>query len=76
MGSVLLVLGGLLILSELSSYITSWPSVYDLMPVINWSDEPYVKIIAENGTDYYSYIPLVVGIIFVSIGVVIKRSKL
>ena len=76
MRSVLLVIGGLLILSELSSYISSWLSVYDFVPVINWSDEPYVKIVVESGVDYYSYIPLVVGIIFVSIGVVIKRTKL
>ena len=72
---MLLVIGGLLILSELLSYVSFWPSIYDFVPITAWSDEPYVKIIAVDGVDYHSYIPLVVGIIFVLVGVSTRKAK-
>lgn len=68
MWKVLKVIGVLLVASELISYVSIWPSLYDFTPMYYVADEPYMKVVPGDGPDYYGFFPLLIGIIFIVVG--------
>ena len=74
MWKVLMVIGMLLVASELLSYISFWPSLYDFTPVNYIADEPYMKVVPGDGPDYRVYIPLLIGIFLIVVGLAKSRK--
>jgi len=75
MSRKLIIIGVILVLTELASRVSPWPSVIEHYQLLTQADEPYVKVVAYEGTSLASFIPMVIGVLLIIAGLVSAKMK-